>query len=278
MEKFCFRCKKYKNKDHFSPDKSKKDGKDTTCKACRKKYREENKEEIKVRNKERYDGEKQKEYYKKNKTKILKRNKERYSRDKEIICEKQRDYYRDHIEERAEYNKEYGKKNKNILSQKRREYYLDNRELKLTLAKKYAKDNRVKINLYARNRMGTNLEAKIRSLLATRICDALSGKCKSSKTADLVGCSYDEFILHLESQFPEKMTWEDYRELGWHIDHIIPCAIYDLSIEENQKKCFNYRNLRPLSKEENLRKHARVDMDLIKSYGLEDLLPINTVA
>ena len=48
------------------------------------------------------------------------------------------------------------------------------------------------------------------------------------------------------------MSWNNYGE--WHVDHIKPCAKFDLSEEEQQKKCFNYKNLQPLWGEDNLKK------------------------
>ncbi len=49
------------------------------------------------------------------------------------------------------------------------------------------------------------------------------------------------------------MSWENHGTL-WHIDHIIPCNYFDLSNIEEQKICFNYRNLQPLLIKDNLSK------------------------
>ena len=48
------------------------------------------------------------------------------------------------------------------------------------------------------------------------------------------------------------MTWEN-RSL-WHIDHIKPCISFDLTKEEEQKKCFHWSNLQPLWAKENIAK------------------------
>lgn len=48
------------------------------------------------------------------------------------------------------------------------------------------------------------------------------------------------------------MTWQNYGQ--WHVDHIRPCASFDLSKPEEQRACFHYANLQPLWGEENLRK------------------------
>ena len=62
-------------------------------------------------------------------------------------------------------------------------------------------------------------------------------------TRDLIGCSPAELVRYLEAQFVEGMSWGN-REL-WHIDHIKPCASFDLTNPDEQKKCFHYTNLRP---------------------------------
>jgi hypothetical protein len=81
-------------------------------------------------------------------------------------------------------------------------------------------------------------------------------KCK--KTLELLGCSLEEARNYIQSKFKEGMTWENYGLYGWHIDHIIPCASFDLKDPEQQKKCFNYTNLQPLWWHENLSKGANI--------------------
>jgi len=68
---------------------------------------------------------------------------------------------------------------------------------------------------------------------------------------------------HLESQFAEGMSWSDYGVFGWHVDHIIPCAAFNLSRKDHQMICFNYRNLRPLWSHENEEKGDTVDLDVL---------------
>ena len=52
------------------------------------------------------------------------------------------------------------------------------------------------------------------------------------------------------------MTWDNYGK--WHIDHIKPCASFDMSIEKEQKKCFNYLNLQPLWAAQNFSKGTKI--------------------
>ena len=94
--------------------------------------------------------------------------------------------------------------------------------------------------------------------LRSRLNHALKGKVKSDHTLDLLGCTVEELKQHLENQFQEGMTWQNCGKNGWEIDHIIPCSYFDLSIEENQYICFNFRNLQPLWAKDNLQKSNNI--------------------
>lgn len=105
-----------------------------------------------------------------------------------------------------------------------------------------------------------DLNFKIRANLRSRMLSAVKadGTIKSAKTEELLGCPVTEFIGHLESLFKPEMTWENHG-LVWHIDHVRPCASFDLTDPEQQKACFNWTNQQPLFKEDNLRKAAKYD-------------------
>jgi len=91
-------------------------------------------------------------------------------------------------------------------------------------------------------RLANNLRSRLRAAVLY----------KSNSTLVLVGCSIEFLMGWLEKSFTEGMTWNNYGE--WHIDHIIPCAAFDLTIEENQMKCFHYTNLQPLWAIDNIMK------------------------
>ena len=61
-----------------------------------------------------------------------------------------------------------------------------------------------------------------------------------------MGCTLDQFKRHIENLWLDGMSWENYGKKGWHIDHILPCASFDLADPEQQRKCFHYTNLQPL--------------------------------
>lgn len=105
-----------------------------------------------------------------------------------------------------------------------------------------------------------NINFCILNKLRMRISCAVKsqGAYKADKTIKLVGCSVVELKQHLKKQFKEGMNWNNYGKGGWHIDHILPCAGFNLSDEEEQKKCFHYTNLQPMWAQENLIKNCKV--------------------
>lgn len=74
----------------------------------------------------------------------------------------------------------------------------------------------------------------------------------------MLGCSKQELVEHLESQFQDGMSWENYGLHGWHIDHIIPVSSFDISEPNQLKKCFHFSNLQPLWAIDNLRKSNKL--------------------
>lgn len=100
----------------------------------------------------------------------------------------------------------------------------------------------------------SNINARLACSLRARIKIVLKGKYQSESSISLLGCNSHNLKTHLEIQFNDGMSWDNYGRYGWHIDHIRPCASFDLTDPEQQKKCFHYTNLQPLWAEDNLRK------------------------
>lgn len=148
-----------------------------------------------------------------------------------------------------------------------RQHYLDlarqHRRLNPYYMKKYWESHKLQRKINARNRRlrlkkeKTILNKKIARNLRSRIREALKGKNKSAHTLKLIGCSIEQLKNHIESKFKLDMSWKNYGL--WHIDHIKPCASFDLRNPEEQYKCFNYTNLQPLWAEDNLKKGIKYD-------------------
>ena len=124
----------------------------------------------------------------------------------------------------------------------------------------FMKNNKVHINSYNRawekNRRKIDPMFSIKKNLRNRVWLALKGLSKSDKTLELLGCKVEELKKHLEKKFEDGMNWDNYGV--WHVDHIIPCANFDLSDPEQQKICFHYTNLQPMWGEKNIQKGSRL--------------------
>lgn len=93
--------------------------------------------------------------------------------------------------------------------------------------------------------------------MRTRISKLLKQKSadKNNNFYQYLGYTKLEFIEYFQKKFKEGMTWENHGK--WHIDHIKPCASFNLLDEEEQKKCFHYTNLQPLWANDNLSKGCK---------------------
>lgn len=144
----------------------------------------------------------------------------------------------------GEMNKKYRQSEKGRISQKKARQ----KRRKLGIESKYEKKRKKIDELY-----------RIKTCLRSRLLSAVIKGYKSAHTLDLLGCSIEHLKRHLESQFKDGMSWNNYGgKDGWQIDHIIPCSYFDLTKEENQRICFNYRNLQPLWASENNSKNNSV--------------------
>jgi len=192
-------------------------------------------------------------------------------------CDKanQHNRYIKNREDRIKKSKDYkiqNKKQNKIIDKQR---YSRQRETKLAYQKEqrlnkpeyminYRINNKEKIrqnaNKWQHKKYYTDLSYRLRSILQKRIVASIKGYYKSQATTELLGCSIEEFKQHLESQFHKdpRLNWEDYGPKGWHIDHIIPCASFDLSDPEQQKICFYYTNMQPLWWDLNIAKSDKI--------------------
>jgi hypothetical protein len=116
----------------------------------------------------------------------------------------------------------------------------------------YRKSHRREIQDHKNMKYHTDIDFRIKECLSSRLRHAVRGHSKSASTMKLLGCSINELKQHLESQFIIDMNWDNYGE--WHVDHIKPCKLFDLTKEAEQRKCFHYSNLQPLWAEDNIKK------------------------
>ena len=170
------------------------------------------------------------------------------------------------------------------LKEKRRLYYLNNKEKVLKVNQLWKKNNpeRIRQTLklwrknnpekknflqrkYRKNRKERDPMFKVLSNLRTRIHEVLTAKyiVKEATTKKLTGCTLEYLKNYLEKKFKDGMSWDNYGQ--WHIDHIRPCASFNLLDPIEQKICFHYTNLQPLWAEDNLKKSNKENYYDLKS-------------
>lgn len=140
-----------------------------------------------------------------------------------------------------EHKSEYYHKNKKPLTDEQKEFRKE-------YMKNYREENKELLNERRMNNPLLRLKHNTKSLIYFAI--KRNGYSKKSKTNEILGCSYEELKEHIESQWEDWMSWDNYglyngeEGYGWDIDHIIPSSS---AINENNLISLNhYTNLQPL--------------------------------
>lgn len=236
MKKMCSKCLIEKDFCDFHKHKGTNDGYYTICKICRKpiseKYFKENKELINIR--------RSKKYYENHKENLIK--------DRKRI--------KNEREKRLESSKIYYAVNKDKVKEYQKKHYELNKENYIKRAKVWRDNNKERSNLLVnvRNKIRKKEDVlfKLKTKLKTDIYISLKRKKKSKTLEQIIGLSLTEYKKHIENQFEDWMSWDNWGLHTWHIDHIIPLS--SAKTEEEVYLLWNYTNLRPLSANENLKK------------------------
>jgi hypothetical protein len=153
--------------------------------------------------------------------------------------------------------KERLRKNYNI-------WYEQNKEHRKQYLKEYREKNIDNIRKtkrdYERNRKSSDPLYKLISNFRTAIYQVLkeSNVEKNGHYFDILGYTPEELIVHLENQFTEGMTWDNYGE--FHVDHKLPISYFNIKEigDEEFMKCWCLDNLQPMWGEENIRKSNKL--------------------
>jgi len=124
----------------------------------------------------------------------------------------------------------------------------------------YYMDNQEARQDYYNDKYDTDIDYKLKKILRSRLNKALNGNYKSGSAVDDLGCSIDLFKKYIESKWLDDMSWDNHMFEGWHIDHIIPLAAFDLTDAVQLKKAVHYTNLQPLWAKDNMAKGSQVPM------------------
>jgi len=143
------------------------------------------------------------------------------------------------------YNREYRKK-----SSYQKEYDKNWKERydKMRADPEKLEAYRVQRRAYQNNRRKTDKTLTLKYDTQVRINQCIKSGYFTDKYECVIGCSWEEYRKHIESQWSDKMNWENYGDY-WEIDHILPLS---------KGGSFHYKNTQPLTVTENRKKGNRL--------------------
>jgi 5-methylcytosine-specific restriction endonuclease McrA len=111
-------------------------------------------------------------------------------------------------------------------------------------------------------RKGSPEEIKLKKNTGRAVRAAIhrsEGSKEGERTFDYLPYTVAELKEHLEAQFDDKMSWDNYGSY-WHIDHIFPQSRlpFDSLDHPNFQKCWALNNLQPLEAKANQSKGAKI--------------------
>jgi hypothetical protein len=126
------------------------------------------------------------------------------------------------------------------------------------------KTNRPYINAYHKKYYHSHPGYRLAHNMRRRIQLTLKGKRKIAHTEEMLGCSWKEFLQHIEKQWVRGMSWKNYGRLSgykkfWEMDHIKPCCSFTFKKPIDQLNCFGYKNIQPLWWIDNIKKGKKYE-------------------
>lgn len=188
-----------------------------------------------------------------------------YHANKEAVAEQREKFHKLNPEARRKQRRDYYHKASahliaNEVIRQRKERQADPEGVRLWY-REYRKNNPEKMRELSRRAREKFSEIDLLKVrLRARVYQAVkkARTTKSGKTFDLIGCTAEFARGYIEAQFKPGMTWANHGMHGWHIDHKIPCAHFDLTDPTQQRACFHFSNLQPLWALDNLLKSDKM--------------------
>lgn len=195
------------------------------------------------------------DYYLRNKEAINAKSRAKYRESLEANRAKARaaalrSYYRHHERNKAA-ARAWAAANKVAHNAASRAYYYrrkaENREAYLAQRRKYLL---ARYKTSPAHKCAVRLRGRLNALIKNR---------RGTVKAGSVRHNWQSVVHHLERQFKDGMTWDNHGRDGWHIDHIVPCAAFDLTKPEEIERCFALSNLQPMWASDNMSKGAKLN-------------------
>lgn len=206
-------------------------------------------------------------YNKIHRLEVYQRNKRWKQRLKKTNPEAYKDLTTRWSKKNAEKVKQYQKDYRIRMREKNISLYIQNRENRIAKSTAWYYKNKRRANsrknIRNQERSKTDPAFKLTRNLRISIWSWLKRGSKSGRLRALLGCSYEDFKNHLESLWKPGMSWANYGITGWHVDHKRPITSFDLTSEEQQKKCWHFSNLQPLRALENIKKSNKLTLEAL---------------
>lgn len=158
-------------------------------------------------------------------------------------------YYQKNKEKYQINSKKYYQTNQLKVKEKSIEWQRSHPKRKSEIQKKWNQQNLSYFRIWRKNKWDNDPLYKIRIILGNRLNEVLKKHqtYKNNNVIKLLGCSLNDLKLYISHQLLPEMSWENHGTI-WEIDHIKPCASFNLIDIDQQKECFHYTNLQPLFK------------------------------
>jgi hypothetical protein len=183
--------------------------------------------------------------------------------------------------------KDYRDRNANEISERRKKKWkLPENEPMREKNKLRLKENRERYQKNERDRIALNPglrrekqrewwrnnntpKRRLRNSMSGMMWFALKEKKGGRTWEALVDYTLDDLMRHLEKQFQQGMSWDNYGKTGWHIDHLIPVSAFNFKTYDDIdfKRAWALSNLQPMWAKENMSKGAKIDKPFQPSFA-----------
>ena len=223
MLKTCTKCGIEKNLEDFRITKNGKYGRDSRCRVC-----------------------------------MSKREHDRFWNNREKELARRRKHAHENIEQEHERSRRFREANPN----RAHLLYLANKEKYNEQSRRWRAENLERAREIQRGvskRRYEIPENRLSQCISSAIYRSLRENKKANHWEDIIGFTLEQLKHHIEKQFVEGMSWDNYGE--WHIDHIIPLSAHHFkdASDIDFKKAWGLKNLQPLWSTDNQKKWAKLD-------------------
>lgn len=199
-------------------------------------------------------------YHEEHRDELNKKDRIRYSNNREKLINKTKKYTEEHKEERLEYGRKYYEKNKDYY----KERYINNKDEIIKKQKEYNLKHPHMAAIYRKKRSNIDINFRLYITLGRRIRRAIKNNIKKFRSFNIIGCSIEFLKEHLQKTAIDNgytdFNINNYSGKEYHIDHIIPCAAFNLKCGYHQRLCFHWTNLQILDAHFNISKSNKFNI------------------